>query len=98
MRNASKAARNFIANDAARMTSIGTTDWACVNLWGRWYESAESTSATSRVEGLNVQAMVKLPALAKSVSDAGRRMFAIFLRYRPSVRARSIVSRACSAL
>ena len=37
LRNASKAAWNFIANDAARMTSIGTTDWACVSLWGRWY-------------------------------------------------------------
>ena len=37
LRNASKEARNFIANDAARMTSIGTTDRACVNLWGRWY-------------------------------------------------------------
>ena len=23
---------NFIANDAARITSIGTRDWACVNL------------------------------------------------------------------
>ena len=32
MRDASKEAWNFIANDAARITSIGTRDWACVNL------------------------------------------------------------------
>jgi transposase len=32
MRNASKEAWNFIANDPARIVSIGTRDWACVNL------------------------------------------------------------------
>ena len=32
MRDAGKAAWNFIANDAARITSIGTRDWACVSL------------------------------------------------------------------
>jgi transposase len=32
MRNASKEAWNFIANDPARTVSIGTRDWVCVNL------------------------------------------------------------------
>jgi transposase len=32
MRNASKEAWNFIANDPARIVSIGTRDWACVKL------------------------------------------------------------------
>ncbi|WP_281174444.1 transposase [Acidiphilium rubrum] len=32
MRDASKEAWNFIANDAAPIASIGTRDWACVDL------------------------------------------------------------------
>jgi transposase len=31
MRNASKEARNFIANDPERIVSIRTRDWACVS-------------------------------------------------------------------
>jgi len=28
---------NFFVNDPDRIRSIGTRDWATVNLWGRWY-------------------------------------------------------------
>ncbi|WP_139334210.1 MULTISPECIES: hypothetical protein [Acidiphilium] len=37
MRDASKEAWNFIANDAARITSIGTTDGVCIDFQGHWY-------------------------------------------------------------
>ncbi len=35
---ACRDAWNFLINDPERIRSIGTRDWACVNVYGGWYK------------------------------------------------------------
>ena len=51
MRDASKEAWNFIANDPDGILSIGTRDWACVSHWGGWYKIGAASEVLASSDG-----------------------------------------------